>query len=417
MANVDVSSAAVNAISTTMAPDASSDILFFDEITTPSSGGNNTTIPENNTPYALVWYQLYFTPCFYALIAFLGLIGNGMVILVLLLFPNMKTIPNVYILNLAIVDFVFVISLPFLAVQVATNNWPFGGFMCKFVGGIDTFNQYASIYTLALMSADRYIAVVYPLSSMRYRTKTVSRCLCAMVWAVSGCLSIPMLILQKSYSYSSDLILCSIPSDSLSETQLKVYVMSNIFFGFLLPLTIILICYITLMCKIYASALPITTDGSAAQRAQKRVSFLVVSVIIVFIVCWLPYYTIQFVNIVSTNNSHGFRMAWTISMCWCYANSLFNPVIYTFIGENFKRNLLSLMHCSCPGVGKVERNVSMKDTSGVYQRGAISLHQINQGSTRQVNPKSMATDATSYVDSPSSCQKYPTVNSIKVVRS
>ncbi|XP_072037435.1 somatostatin receptor type 5-like [Amphiura filiformis] len=401
-------------MSTTSAPYASSSLSSYDSMTTLFSEGN-ATINTDGGPivHGLVWLQLYFTPCFYSIIAFLGLIGNGMVILVLLSFPNMKTIPNVYILNLAIVDFVFVITLPFLAVQIATNNWPFGSFMCKFAGGVDTLNQYASIYTLALMSADRYIAVVYPLSSMRYRTKKVSRCLCGIVWVISALFSIPILILQKEVTHGN-LKFCTIKGLN-TQQQFNMYLFSNFVVGFILPLIIILICYITLMFKIYASTLPITSDGSAAQRAQKRVSFLVVSVIIVFIICWLPYYVVQIVN-AYVKMTHGISIAYTITTCWCYANSLFNPFIYTFIGENFKRNLLIMLKCKCPGVGKVERNMSTKDTSSVYHRtGAIALHRVNQECAGQGNPGSMATEATSFIDHQSGCQAYQIGNTNKVI--
>lgn len=352
--------------------------------------------------HGLVWLQHYFTPCFYALIAILGLLGNGLVILILLNYQNMKTIPNVYILNLAIVDFVFVLNLPLLAYQIATNNWPFGNFMCKFAGGIDTLNQYASIYTLALMSVDRLIAVVYPLSSMRYRTKKIARSLCATVWVFSGIFSIPIVILQTTTTHEgSSLTMCAILN--LTDTQHYAYLFVTVICGFLLPLLIISVCYITLMFQISSSTLPISSDGSAAQRAQKRVSVLVVSVIVVFVVCWLPYYVVQFVAAFS-NMTPTLAVVYTITTCWCYANSLFNPFIYTFIGENFKRNLLLMLGCARSGVRRNERNFSVKDSSG-----AVVLRHINH-ETRHANQSCMITDVTSFIDNTKTRQTYSKIN-------
>ncbi|CAB1345096.1 unnamed protein product [Coregonus sp. 'balchen'] len=58
-------------------------------------------------------------PSIYALVCCVGLTGNAMVIYVILKYAKMKTATNIYILNLAIADELFMLSVPFLATSAA----------------------------------------------------------------------------------------------------------------------------------------------------------------------------------------------------------------------------------------------------------------------------------------------------------
>ena len=363
-----------------------------------NTSSNNSDDTQLQT---MPWLQLYFVPIFYATVALLGCFGNGLVISVLLVFNNMRTIPNIYILNLALVDFMFSISIPFIAYQVTTSNWPFGAVMCKLLGGLDGLNQYASIYTLALMSADRCVAVVFPLSSMRYRTKTVARLLCAGVWFLSTLFSLPFWIFQysksfkdgdgKHISYYCTMFLPDTPNAVLA------YNLYGFLLGFIVPLIIIVICYATLMSKIFASSQPTSNAGSAAERAQKRVSILVVTVIVAFVVCWLPFYVVQLVHTFQ-DMTPTMSLFYTISICLCYVNSCINPFMYTFIGENFKRNILKLLHCE-------QAKRTCKDT--VTGGGTYRMHSVtNDTGLGQTSPGStVITDTTAFIEKSGGSEK------------
>ena len=67
-----------------------------------------------------------------SLIFFVGIVGNLLVILVVLKNSHMRTITNIFILNLAIGDFlVILICLPYTMINDITGNWWFGNLMCK----------------------------------------------------------------------------------------------------------------------------------------------------------------------------------------------------------------------------------------------------------------------------------------------
>lgn len=119
-------------------------------------------------------------PVFFGLIGITGLLGNGLVVLVVLSNPQMRSTTNVLIINLAIADLLFVIfCVPFTATDYVLATWPFGDVWCKLVQYFIVVTAHASIYTLVLMSLDRFLAVVYPIASRSLRTERNT------IWAIS----------------------------------------------------------------------------------------------------------------------------------------------------------------------------------------------------------------------------------------
>lgn len=123
-----------------------------------------------------------------------GLTGNTLAIYVVLRYAKMKTVTNIYILNLAVADELYIIGLPFLTTQNVLSYWPFGTFLCRVVMTADTMNQFTSIFCLTIMSIDRYLAVVHPIRSTKWRHPRVAKVVSAAVWAVSFVVVLPVFI-------------------------------------------------------------------------------------------------------------------------------------------------------------------------------------------------------------------------------
>ena len=106
-------------------------------------------------------------PIVFGIIAFLGVIGNTLVIVVVLTNQQMRSTTNVLILNLAVADLLFVIfCIPFTATDYVINEWRFGLVVCQAVQYLIYVTSYVSIYTLILMSVDRFLAVVFPVRTI-----------------------------------------------------------------------------------------------------------------------------------------------------------------------------------------------------------------------------------------------------------
>lgn len=132
-------------------------------------------------------------PIFFGLIAIIGFFGNLLVVIVVVLNPQMRSTTNLLILNLALSDLLFVIfCIPFTAVDYMLASWPFGQFWCQVVQYLIVVTAFSSIYTLVLMSADRFLAVCYPINSMTIRTVRNSILALVFLWIISITVTIPV---------------------------------------------------------------------------------------------------------------------------------------------------------------------------------------------------------------------------------
>lgn len=134
------------------------------------------------------------TAVIYLVVFAVGLTGNTLTIYVMLRYAKMKTVTNIYILNLAVADELYIVGLPFLTTQNVLSYWPFGSFLCRVVMMADSMNQFTSIFCLTVMSIDRYLAVVHPIRSTKWRHPRVAKVVSAAVWAVSFVVVLPVVI-------------------------------------------------------------------------------------------------------------------------------------------------------------------------------------------------------------------------------
>ncbi|KAL7864142.1 hypothetical protein AOLI_G00155620 [Acnodon oligacanthus] len=102
-------------------------------------------------------------PLFFTIVVVLSLAGNILVLVILGLYENLRSLTNIFILNLAVSDLMFTLGLPFWS-SYFIWGWTFGDAVCKGVNFVFSAGYYSSIVFLTLMTIQRYVAVVHPLS-------------------------------------------------------------------------------------------------------------------------------------------------------------------------------------------------------------------------------------------------------------
>ncbi|XP_015447096.1 galanin receptor type 3 [Pteropus alecto] len=148
-------------------------------------------------------------PVVFALIFLLGTVGNGLVLAVLLqpgpsAWQEPGSTTDLFILNLAVADLCFILCcVPFQAAIYTLDAWLFGALVCKAVHLLIYLTMYASSFTLAAVSVDRYLAVRHPLRSRALRTPRNARAAVGLVWLLAALFSAPYLSYYGTVRYGA----------------------------------------------------------------------------------------------------------------------------------------------------------------------------------------------------------------------
>lgn len=110
-------------------------------------------------------------------------------------YTKMKTATNIYIFNLALADALVLATLPFQGTDVFLGFWPFGNTLCKAVVSIDYYNMFTSVFTLTVMSMDRYVAVCHPVKALDMRTPHKAKVVNICVWLLASAIGVPAMVL------------------------------------------------------------------------------------------------------------------------------------------------------------------------------------------------------------------------------
>ncbi|XP_007899017.1 C-C chemokine receptor type 4-like [Callorhinchus milii] len=273
-----------------------------------------------------------FQAVLYSLVFVFGLPGNILVLWVLIQYKGLKSMTDIYLLNLTISDLLFVVSIPFW-LHYMLHEWVFGNVLCKVINAGYLIGFYSGILFIMLMSIERYLAIVHHVFAFKVRKVRYGIISSAIIWFVAICASLPELIFYNIKTVSGKTE-CSIfyPNTTISTWKVFGFFQVNIF-GFLIPFSVMTFCY---------SRIIITLLGNKASKKHRAVK-IIFTVMIVFFVFWIPYNIVLFLNSLlemeilnKIGNEGRLQMALQITQSLAFTHCCVNPFIYAFMGEKFR---------------------------------------------------------------------------------
>ncbi|XP_037646663.1 G-protein coupled receptor 1 [Sebastes umbrosus] len=297
----------------------------------------------------------------------LGLIGNGTVIWVTA-FKSKKTVNSIWLLNLAMADFVFVLFLPFYIDYILRDfHWDFGVVMCKLNSFVSVMNMYASVLFLTMLSIDRYVSLVHLNWSQRYRTINRAWVVCGCIWMLAAAMSCPALIFRDTMRLHDKVVCFNNFHTQDAHTAAVRHIMIVVIrttVGFLLPFTAICVTGILLTLKVNQS-------GGAVRLSS--FSRTVSAVILAFFLCWAPFHTFSLMEL-SVHSSiylHSIlRAGFPLATSLGFFNSCINPLLYMLLGKKvrhiLKRACLNITKSSLRELSQSISATEMESVPGVH---------------------------------------------------
>ncbi|KAM9495275.1 trace amine-associated receptor 13c-like [Clarias gariepinus] len=265
--------------------------------------------------------------------------GNLLVIISVLHFKQLHTPTNMFVLSLAVSDFLIgsLLMSP-LFIWKIESCWIFNTGSCMFLMITSFFLGNQSIYNIALIAADRYLALSNPF----LHTSTVTvKIMCIVVstnWCV--CLVYNIVFAYFSGSYTGA-VMC--PGECVSVPN-EVWTVIVLIYSFIFPLFVIITLYtlVFVIAKKHATAIrelnnhtrpktqKITSHSMKSERKAAKVLGILVSV---FLICLLPYFIYSLIGNVTDQQREIFHKVLVIM----YLNSTINPFIYALFYPWFRR--------------------------------------------------------------------------------
>ncbi|XP_036066567.1 leukotriene B4 receptor 1-like [Oryzias melastigma] len=215
----------------------------------------------------------------------LGVPGNIAVIVLKPNFQQLSSVTRRLMLNLAMSDLLCLLTLP-LWIYSFLYNWIFGPVACKILTYIMYCNVYRSLLTVTLLSLQRYMLMVH----QQLYNQTKMRLLLILLWPVVMVLSIPALVVRQlipdeqrvhcRYQYSS-------------KAQKIAVLLTETMLGFV-SLFVVALSYIQLYRKV----------NRAAFFNNPQTSRLVTSIVVVFVLLWIPHHTVNILSVAATALHH-----------------------------------------------------------------------------------------------------------------
>ena len=314
----------------------------------------------------------------YAIVFVLALIGNSLVVIVIMRRRCMRTVINMFILSLAVSDLLIVVfCIPFTLVETITIDWVLGSFMCRALNYIAMVAIVVSTLTLLVIAVERHHAICYPLRARMIKNPRRAGWLVALLWGISMCLVSPLLFVLKVIEHTdsiSDVI--QLRSYKFCQEQWRSQQDKNHFtlflvvFLYIIPLITMIILYLRVANQLWVRKAVAPGDiprskasNACSLRYKKRATKMLITVVVLFAICWLPYHIVSlirdFTQLIDTGPN---RLMLAIVQLIGFSNSFNNPVVYVFLNENFKRNFLRTLTV----VRRNKRTRGKKSSSGAF---------------------------------------------------
>ncbi|XP_041753068.2 G-protein coupled receptor 4, partial [Coregonus clupeaformis] len=339
---------------------------------TPSSGNNN--LNDANTCGVDLSQDAIYLPVVYGIFFVIGTPLNLMALFGLYRLIKTENVLPVYVINLLLSDLLQLFTLPlWIDYYSRGHSWRFGSTSCQFSG----VSFYVSIYTgiafMCIIALERYLAIAKPLRFQALRKLNFARWIALSIWVV---VALPLSIALHTMQPNDNHTLCM--ERYPSKEGFITYRLITLTLSFLIPLSFILFLHRKTLRSLSAI-------GALGAEEKHRIRGFLILLVVIFILVLGPYHITGCVKYIGLL-LHGDACEWEKAVFVPYQlgrgllslNSLLDPVLYTFLRNDFRAAAGHYLPCLRRMQESVNRSVShqrttTKSTSGLVGKSVVPV--------------------------------------------
>ncbi|NXR06593.1 ACKR2 protein, partial [Semnornis frantzii] len=284
------------------------------------------------TKEEVLFFSRVFLPSFYTVVFLVGLAGNVLLFIVLIMdIQKKKKMTEVYLLNLVVSDFLLLLTLPFWALHI--SQWITWDILCPVLNAMYTMNFYSGVFLVSCMSLDMYLQIVHACTPGSSVARRKSILVLLVVWMLSMLLAIPDGFFTSTREIHNKTIMCAHDYGQKHLAWKVVFRVTQNILGFLCPFLLMMFCYSRIACVLTISHTP----------GSRRVLCLVFTLVFVFFILWSPYnivlilHSLQDVGVIwSCESSRQLDYAMQITESLSFVHCCLNPLLYAFVKKRFR---------------------------------------------------------------------------------
>ncbi|XP_020610118.1 melatonin receptor type 1B-B-like [Orbicella faveolata] len=298
------------------------------------------------------------------LFTILSILENTLIIAAFFHLKSLRTIPNILVVNLSIVDVLSAITThPLLASVLIQGAWCLGQEACKYQAILNSFLFTTKTLSVTFITLNRYLIIVRYKKYTNMFTKRSTRLFLVAIWISSCLLALSPIMEQDEATFHAKESLCVISSKN-SASSVVMVVFENIFFLATIYLNYAILSLVRLhrkqvfsffdkktspstsrvtpasaaltSCRPYA----IGTRGTIANRNEEpHIARKVFTVTTLYTICWLPQGILKIASLTNNNMS---REIWMTSTFCMQLSSVLNPILYGLLNRKLRKTIFGM---------------------------------------------------------------------------
>uniref|UniRef100_A0A672ZIJ6 Teleost multiple tissue opsin b n=1 Tax=Sphaeramia orbicularis TaxID=375764 RepID=A0A672ZIJ6_9TELE len=280
-----------------------------------------------------------------------GFLSNFLVLTLFCRYRALRTPMNLLLVSISASDLlVSVLGTPFSFAASTQGRWLIGRAGCVWYGFINAFLGIVSLISLAVLSYERYCTMMAPTiaDGRDYRPALAGICFS---WIYSVAWTVPPLLGWSRYGPEGPGTTCSVDWKTKTANNIS-YIVCLFTFCLVLPFSVILYSYGKLL-----HAIRQVVSSVVPRRREQRVLVMVVTMVICYLVCWLPYGVAALLATFGPHDLITPEASITPSLLAKFS-TVVNPFIYIFMNKQFYRCFRAFLRCSSPEHGSTIKTLS-----------------------------------------------------------